>query len=231
MIGAAMMVNPTTLTLRAKKLGALITDARLVARKSSEDCSAALGIPVATYNSYEQGASSPSLPELELLAYTLKVPIEHFWGSQTLAEQTSPDQNWDASKLVSLRNRMIGAQLRMARTQSGISVDELAQKFDLPVSQIEAYELGQMPIPLPLLEALNEQLGVPMKVYYDKKGPVGQWFTQQRMLQEFLELPPDLQAFVCKPVNRPYIELAVRLSGMSVDKLRAVAEVLLEITL
>ena len=36
--------------------------------------------------------------------------------------------------------------------------------------------------------------------------------------------------FVCKPVNRPYLELAMKLSGMSTDKLRSVAEDLLDIT-
>jgi transcriptional regulator with XRE-family HTH domain len=226
-----MMFNSTTLSLRAKKLGALIADARLAARKNIEECSAAIRIPVSTYESYERGESSPSLPELELLAYYLKVPIEHFWGKQSLSAETSVDPQWDVDKLVRIRNRMIGARLRMARSQSGISLEELAQQSGLAVSQIEAYELGQVAIPLPLFDALNEILGVPVKEYLDKNGPIGQWFSQQQILRDFLEMPTDLQAFVVKPVNRPYIELAVRLSGMSVDQLRAVAEGLLEITL
>lgn len=224
------MVNPTTLSLRAKKLGALITDARLASRRSIEECSAALGMPAATYEAYEQGQRSPSLPELEFLAYYLKVPIEHFWGSQTLADKTDTDQRVDVEKLISLRNRMIGAQLRMARTRAGFSLDELSQKSGLSISQLETYELGLEPVPVPLFDALNDLMGVPVKEYYDKKGPVGQWFHQQRVVQDFLEMPADLQAFVSKPVNQPYIEMAVRLSGMSVEKLRAVAEVLLEIT-
>jgi hypothetical protein len=39
-----------------------------------------------------------------------------------------------------------------------------------------------------------------------------------------------MQNFVCKPVNRPYLELAKKLSGMSTDKLRSLAEDILEIT-
>jgi hypothetical protein len=50
-------------------------------------------------------------------------------------------------------------------------------------------------------------------------------------VEKFLELPDDLQAFLTQPVNRPYLELAVRLSEMSRDKLRSVAEGLLDITL
>ena len=40
-----------------------------------------------------------------------------------------------------------------------------------------------------------------------------------------------MQQFVSKPVNQPYLELAQRLSEMSVERLRSVAEGLLEITL
>jgi hypothetical protein len=46
-----------------------------------------------------------------------------------------------------------------------------------------------------------------------------------------LDLPPELQAFVSQAVNRPYLELAVKLSSMSSEKLRSVAEGLLDITL
>jgi hypothetical protein len=54
--------------------------------------------------------------------------------------------------------------------------------------------------------------------------------AQQKAIQDFLQLPPELQNFVCKPVNRPYLELAMKLSGMSTDKLRSVAEDILDIT-
>ena len=55
--------------------------------------------------------------------------------------------------------------------------------------------------------------------------------NDQKSVQQFLELPKELQDFVCQPVNRPYLELAVKLSSMSTDKLRSVAEGLLDITL
>jgi hypothetical protein len=55
--------------------------------------------------------------------------------------------------------------------------------------------------------------------------------TGQGLVEKFLELPDELQVFLTQPVNRPYLELAVRLSEMSRDKLRSVAEGLLDITL
>ena len=67
--------------------------------------------------------------------------------------------------------------------------------------------------------------------FEDQHGQAGSWFSQQKYLREFLTLPEDLQKFVSKPINRPYLELAVRLSELKVERLRALAESLLEITL
>ena len=50
-------------------------------------------------------------------------------------------------------------------------------------------------------------------------------------MEDFTDLPLEMQAFISKPINMPYLELAQRLSEMSVDRLRGVAEGLLEITL
>jgi len=55
--------------------------------------------------------------------------------------------------------------------------------------------------------------------------------TSEEAIQNFLELPEELREFASKPVNRPYLELAMKLSSMSKDKLRSVAEDLLDITL
>jgi hypothetical protein len=60
---------------------------------------------------------------------------------------------------------------------------------------------------------------------------VGKWMNDQGAIQEFLQLPPELRGFVCMPVNRPYLELARNLSQLSTEKLRSVAEGLLDITL
>jgi hypothetical protein len=80
------------------------------------------------------------------------------------------------------------------------------------------------------LEGLTALLGGQIELLFDQTGHIGLWMVQQKAIQDFLQLTPDLQNFVCKPVNRPYLELAMKLSGMSTEKLRSVAEDLLEIT-
>jgi hypothetical protein len=54
--------------------------------------------------------------------------------------------------------------------------------------------------------------------------------NQQQAIQDFKKLSPELQDFVCRPVNRPYLDLALKLSELSTEKLRSVAENLLDIT-
>ena len=226
-----MTINPQALILRAKKLGVLIRDARIASGLSLEECAQSIGVSTATFEAYEMGTSSPSLPELEILAYSLDIPMEHFWGEKAISAPNGGKKKLELEQLVKLRQRMIGALIRQARINAGLSLDDLADDTQIAISALEAYELGNTPIPLPHLEILSSLLNRSVRDFQDRSGPVGRWAAQQRAISEFLMLPDELQDFVSKPINRPYLELAQRLSEMSVDKLRAVAEGLLEITL
>jgi transcriptional regulator with XRE-family HTH domain len=226
-----MPTNPLAVTIRAKRLGVLIRNARLAAGRSIAECADVIGISPEAFEDCELGKFSLSLPELEILAYNLQVPIEHFWGHETISTYRTKGAVFDREKLIGLRQRMVGTLLRQSRTQNGLSLQELAVQSGLSTEQINAYELGQEPIPLPHLEALAINLNRTLKDFQDVRGPIGVWSRQQRALQHVIELPEDLLGFVSKPVNRPYLELAQRLSEMSVEKLRSVAEGLLEITL
>lgn len=226
-----MSVNSVALSVRAKKLGVLIRDARQAKKKTLEDCAQVVGVLPSTFESYEMGEQSPSLPELELLSFYLDVPIDHFWGNKALSQVEDGHLKPQILQLIPLRQRVIGALIRRARLGAGLSQEALAEKARVSASLLESYEMGEAPIPVPDLELISSILDCSLRDFRDQHGPVGAWAAQQKAVQDFLTLPPDLQAFVSKPVNRPYLELAERLSEMSVDKLRAVAEGLLEITL
>jgi transcriptional regulator with XRE-family HTH domain len=225
------MDTPSPITLRTKKLGVLMRDARLAARRSPDECARAMGVTKGVLRAYEEGRRAPSLPELEILAYYLKLPIDHFWARASMSGEAAPDESPDLPQLVQLRQRMIGARLRQERNNASLSIKSLTQETGIPGARIKAYELGERAIPLPELESLLAALSSRIETFFDQGGPIGQWMVSQKSTQQFLELPRELQAFVCQPVNRPYVELAVKLSGMSSEKLRSVAEGLLDITL
>jgi transcriptional regulator with XRE-family HTH domain len=225
------MATPSQITLRTKKLGVLIRGARLAARRTSEDCAKAMGVSKGTFHSYEEGKRAPSLPELELLAYYLKLPIEHFWGKASLSEEQPASEPLDMQRLLELRQRMIGALLRQERTNADRSLKALSEETGISSARLKAYELGERPIPLPELETLMSALASRIENFFDQNGPIGGWITDEKSIRQFLQLPKDLQAFICQPVNRPYLDLARKLSGMSNEQLRSVAEGLLDITL
>jgi len=225
-----MSTYQQAIRVRGRKLGILIYDARVSRGRTVEKCAQAMGLQLDDYLKIEAGEHAPTLPELEMLAFYLDVPLEYFWGTQTMSSLSSAEPAALPPKLVELRQRIIGTRLRMARTALNLSVTELANKTFIPGEKIQLYELGQHPIPLPELEVLAVNLDLRTEDLLDSRGPVGKWRTDKTAMRHFLELPPEVREFIGKPVNLPYLELAMRLSDLSVDKLRGVAEGLLEIT-
>lgn len=225
------MSHQAQIAIRTRKLGVLIRDARTAARKTLTECATAIGITPSTLRAYEEGRKSPSLPELEVLAYYLDLPIQHFWSSQALSDDVSRTEPLNLKMLSSLRQRIIGTLLAQKRQQFSISLKALSLETGIPQGRLKSYEISEKPIPLAELEAILSVLGARIESFFDQNGPVGQWMNEQQSIQEFLELPPELKSFVCMPVNRPYLELARNLSMLSTEKLRSVAEGLLDITL
>jgi transcriptional regulator with XRE-family HTH domain len=223
--------RPIAVAIRSKKLGILIQAARKASDKSIEVCAEAINISNERMQSFESGEDSPSLPELEALAFYLKVPLDYFWGRDVVDSLQKEVQVFEKERLMRLRNRVIGANLRKARLEAGMTSLELADTVSITEEQLDKYELGAESIPLPELELLANTVNKTIKDFQDNRGPIGTWIKQQRALQHFGDLSPELQDFISKPINRPYLEISQRLSEMSVERLRAVAEGLLEITL
>jgi len=218
------IVNPT----RATVLGKLIRSAREHAGRSVNECARVLGKTDEQFSGAEEGQFIFSLPDLEVLAMYLRVPMSHFWG-----DQSPPDEaETDYAAYAALRQRIIGALLGHARLQSGHSTQELADAVDLNTEQIEAYESGHVAIPYFELEMLAGYLDLPVRTFTDEqRGPLARLESEQRMWQRFEQLSPEVKAFVVEPINLSYLETAMRLSELDVDKLREIAENILEITL
>ena len=217
--------------LRSRKLGVLIRDARLVARMTTQECARPIGVTAGIFRAWEEGRRSPSLPELEVLSYALHLPLHRFWSKDATSDDAPPTETLNLPAFIGLRQRLIGALLRQVREKASISPRALSELSGITTARLKAYELGERPIPLPELEGLTALLGGQVETLFDQTGPIGLWMVQQKAVRDFLQLPPDLQNFVCMPINRPYLELAMKLSGMSTDKLRSVAEDILDITL
>jgi transcriptional regulator with XRE-family HTH domain len=222
--------NKKLMQIRMKKLAIMISDARRVLRRTAEECAVVMGISTEEYQLIEQGKTAPSLPQLEILACFLDVPVEHFWGKKILVENEVFKDEATNQALLRLRDHYLGTRLRQLCTEASLTPEALAEKTSLSVESIEQFETGKVSISLPELESLLRGLNARIEDVFDQSGPIGEWRSRQDNVRTFLDLSPRYQQFIARPVNIPYIELAIRLSDLSVEKLRAIAEGLLEIT-
>ncbi|HLE73189.1 MAG TPA: helix-turn-helix transcriptional regulator [Anaerolineales bacterium] len=223
------MSQEQSIRIRSKIVGVLLRDARLAAGKSMKDVGQVIGVSSSTISSIEQGSNSPSLPELELLAFYLHMPISHFWSEDIVSEEPEPARNLETERLLALRHRTIGSMLRQARAEKSLSQKDLAQRTDISTSRIRRYESGETPVPLPELGLLAASLGYEFEDFTDTSGPVGEWIATQRAEQELGGLPRSLKDFIADPQSRSYLELAQRLSEISTEKLRALAKALTDL--
>jgi transcriptional regulator with XRE-family HTH domain len=212
-------------------LGVLLKDAREASGRDMADCASLLGISEEDYRAMEVGLQSPTLPQLEILAYVFNLPIDHFWGTDTLASQRREEEIKDrVPDLLMLRQRIIGLKLRQLREKAGMTVAQVAEKTGIGQEDIEAVEEGMIAYPVHALELLARTVQGGLNDLREGHGPVGNWLQAQKDFDAFLEMPSDLREFVLKPINRSYLDLAIRLSNMEVNKLRTIAESILEIT-
>lgn len=212
---------------RAKILGVLIRDARLYAGRSLEDCGQLIGLTAAEFEQVEFGERVLSLPDLEVLAMYLKVPLSHFWGEKIRGQH----HRLTYDTVLENRRKRVGEMLRAAREKKKRTVQELAAEVETTPEMIRAYEAGEEPIPLFDLDRLARYLGHSLNYFIeDENGPLAEHEAEQKIEARLNELPPEVRRFVSEPINLSYLEIAMRLSQMDVKSLRTVAENILNIT-
>lgn len=215
--------------IRGKMLGVLLRDARLGAGRALADCAALLNVSVEQIEAWEFGDEVPSLPQLEILAYYLGVPVSHFWGQETL--ESTRGKMSAQGEYIALRQRMIGALLRQARQQASLSIDELAAAAEIGRAALELYELGEVPLPMHELAVLAGLVKKNVSYFLESSSHIGELLALQEMWKHFTELPEDLRQFAANPLNIGFIEIAMMLAQMPADRLRRVGESVLNITM
>jgi transcriptional regulator with XRE-family HTH domain len=216
--------------IRAKMLGVLLRDARLSANRSVEDCAQLLHIDPTMVESWEYGEAAPSLPQLELLAYYLNVPISHFWSTETLTDK-SPLRQERQPEYIKLRSRIIGALLQQARQEADLTLEQLSETSGLSIEQLERYESGEVSPPMHQLAVLAGHLNKSATYFLESESQIGELLALREMWQHFSELPEEVRQFAADPINIGFIHIAIMLSKMPADQLREVGASILDITM
>jgi transcriptional regulator with XRE-family HTH domain len=220
----------TSYQLRAKMLGVLIRDARLNAARTIEDCARLLSTEPTLIEAWEYGDEVPSLPQLELLAYYLDVPVSHFWSQATMATDKTEKASAQA-EYTQLRDRMIGALLHQARESEGIELADVAEQAQIPIETLEQYELGEISIPMSELSMLSSIVNRNVDYFLETGSYIGELLKIQAEWKRFTDLDPEIREFAANPLNVAFIKIAITFSKMPVEQLRKAAEGLLEIAM
>jgi transcriptional regulator with XRE-family HTH domain len=178
---------------------------------------------------FEQGISSPSLPQLEMLAYFFKVPLNSLLKPAEVTKRPGIDPS-AVSNLLALRDRIISAILKQKRLENGMEIDELADKANLSPESIYRYENDQAAIPQTTLEKLCKVLDVSLNSLFSSISVENQPISQETLKDNQPQLPDEVSEFIANENNIPYLELAKKLSRMDAARIREIAESLLEIT-
>jgi transcriptional regulator with XRE-family HTH domain len=187
------------------------------------------GFSPSAISDFEYGRRDISLTQLEVLAHIYRVPITYFWSDDPIPHEE--DLGLPIAEAMELRRRIIGVLLRQARMDAGLSQKDLAGVLDCPSGRISSYELGRTDIPLVELEKLANYLEVPLSYFLDQGiRPSGDQVAGTDELERLAQLPEDVRKFMLEPGNLLYVRVAMRLSDLSAETLRNVAEGLLDIT-
>jgi transcriptional regulator with XRE-family HTH domain len=228
--GVSKMTDQQPYTQRMKDIGGMLREARESAGKSIRETARLSGISSSTLTAYEEGRKPISLPELELFSYHVNVPVRRFLGrSEAVFYPKRVD--FDPKIMLTLRNRTIGAMIRAKRLEEGLSIRQLAKQTGWPTSRINAYERGERPVPLPVLETLAALFSQSLEDFMPSGGPIAQWDGFYESLDTVMEIPEEMRTFLKDKENARYIELAMRLSKLPLETLKIVAEGLLDLTI
>lgn len=214
-----------------EKISKRIRQARLRAGLNLDEVAHSLGLSTETMNQIEAGKQDITLPQLEVLALVFNMSVADFWSEEV---EINPPPS-PTLPMISLRRRIIGVLLRQARVEAGLSEEDVGSIINVPATQITAYELGKGEIPLPQLATLADRLKLPITHFLDNAVALTdeEMSRQLSVIEElvnFSQLPQDARAFLANPANLLYLNIAMRLSELSVETLRGLAEGLLEVT-
>jgi transcriptional regulator with XRE-family HTH domain len=225
------MVSNRAALIQTKITGVALRNARMRAGKSLQTCAEALSCPPEFISQAEEGEVELTLPQIEILAYLLDTPLEYILGEQPLPDEETQDLTLPFENVMTVRRKIIGVMLRQARLELGYTLDDVAAASGHSPEHLARIELGEEQITLTALRALAEHLNITLDDFTHKDIiPLTPAERAARDLQYLAHLPQEVREFVLRPINLPYLQVAMNLSNMPAEALRQIASGLLEIT-
>lgn len=147
-----------------EKIAERVKKIRKLKNRSLHDCAKRLDISKKDYHQFEEGQGVLSLPEIELLAIFLEVPIPSLFEPSEagldrlllLSDERKPSYKH-------LRNKMIQTKLNIEMADLDISVENLNQDTGIPLETLKSYQNNGARIPFAHLAIICDRLGISIK--------------------------------------------------------------------
>lgn len=224
------MVSQESIHAQDQIVGGQVRQARIYAQKSVQQCAQAIDRNPEFIVRVEDGQEGLTLPQVEVLAHFLQVPLAYLLGEGELPEDKAQEPPSYVA-IMTVRRKIIGLILRKARQESGRALEEIAEIVGYAPEHMAQVELGERELTLAELMTVIEALGVSFeRLIIRESMPVAYTEGDTRDSEQLAHLSPGIQDFVLRPINMPYLQIAMNLSQMPSETLHQIASGLLEIT-
>ncbi len=162
-----------------QRIGARLTEARLVTGLPLRRVALRVGISITTLQQYENATRPQRAEDLAALATVLGVPVASFFDEPPGVEAEPPlprplpaqgERSTSAGPIAS----QIGSRLRKAREAARQDLAELALDLGIPSETLELYEAGQLAQPAEHLVILAKALGTKVSQLLGERGARGE---------------------------------------------------------
>jgi len=190
---------------RSRQLGKVLETSRENAEKTLVKTAAFLGVSPDDLLRFERGETTPSLPQLEVLAEFFRVSVHDFIDPATRMQSVRKLEAEKVPSLVDVRSRIIAIQLKSARISQNIPLADLASSIGVTSDELEVMEAGDIPVPFSVLEKACERLSISITSLLSSSD-----IEEKADLVEDKsdELPGEWVEFLKDPANVPYLKLA-----------------------
>lgn len=216
------------IAIRNRIIGVLIERARIRSGSSIEMCAELLGCSPAKFRRYEGGQDGVSLPQLESLARFFNVPIAQLWNDEIVQDQDTALEPITRTQTMSGRHQILAVRLQQCRRASGLSRQDVGLLVGQPADVIAQYERAELQIPIAELEIVAGQCGLSLSDFEEPPITAPEAGPDALSLEGLKALPPDLWEFILDPGNVVYLRVAQTLGSIEPERLRQIAQAILE---
>jgi len=198
-------------------------------QQSIHNCAMILDISKENYLKFESGEKPLSLPEIELIAIYLGIPLENLFDSDPVKDDSLLVlQDEVQPQYRNLRQKMIRARFKVEKAKRGISLEKLHQETGISLETLTFYENGVLPIPIHHLMQISEALSLSMEAFINQEITSEKEEPHKKIRPNWQQEYPEDAAEHSGYIGEAHSPLELAISMLPIEDQAAIAKTLLE---